>query len=157
MSDDETVERATTFSGDEAPAGKRLDGSETYSSHYDRLSKVNSLRWNGKWSNTRREKGIDRSAILSSIAGDLQLTSYQRSEADRRFHKLPTEVIRAHQTPAVALAVCAIVGKEDGRDYHYNQAHDQVDGGEIKDVVGDIGISYSEFGTIWRKVQKEVG
>lgn len=155
--DDDQVEQATTFSVNEVPGGRRLDGSEEYSDYYDRLSKLNSLRWNGKWSNTAREKAIDRSAILDSIAGELQLTDYQHDEASRRFRKLPTDVIQAHQTPAVALAVCAIVGKEDGRTYHYNQAHGQTDENDIKNIVDDIGVSYSEFATIWRTIQEEVG
>lgn len=152
MSDEDQVERATTFSASEAPGGERLDGSEAYSNYYKRLSELNSLRWNGKWSNTARENAIDRSATLDSVAGQLQLTDYQHDEAARIYQSLPTRIHEGYSTPLVAACVCGIVGREDGRDCHPHNIRATTPHTNFGEFLKDHGYSFTETFRCWEAI-----
>lgn len=155
--EDDHVERATTFNGSDAPAGERLDGYESKQNHYRRLSAKNSLRWRGQWRDEQRETRTDAAAILDSVAGHLELTPYQHGEAERIFSGLPDKYVQAYSTALVALCVCSLVARQDGRSYHPNQtkAGSSVST-EFTRLVDDIGTSYTALYKCWCAVQGEM-
>lgn len=154
---DEHVERATTFRGYDAPTDERLDGSETLYDYYDRLSVANSLDWNGKWRDEKRATQKDASAILDAVAAHLELTDYQKSESHRRFSSLPNRLNQHYQTSLLAIAVCAVVGYEDGRKYHPTILQDDTDDPPyaFAELVSDIDVTFTEFYRCWSDVQME--
>lgn len=153
--DDDHVERATTFSANEAPSGKRLDGTEEYSDYYDRLSRLNSLRWNGEWSDTGRENAIDRSAMLDSIASQLQLTDYQHDEASREHRSLPRRIHEGYPRALVAICVCGIVGRRDGRNYHPNNIRGESNS-PLSGIVENLDYSYTQVYNCWEAVREVI-
>lgn len=154
--DDDHVERATTFNGSDAPAGERLDGYETKQNHYRRLSAKNSLRWNGKWRDEQRETRTDAAAILDSVASHLELTPYQQKEANREFTALPDKYIEAYSTALVALCVCGLVGRKDGRNYHPNNLNSDHPSSEFTRLVEDITVSHAALHKCWDSVEGEM-
>lgn len=157
MKDDEYVERATKFRWSEAPGGKRLDGSESFQNFHKRLSVWNSLDWNGKWKRRRRETRKNAVAIVDAVAGQLELTDYQTSETQTRFADLPPKYNKAYSTALLAVCIGALTAREDGRDYHPNQAHPNSDTqNEFTEVVDDIGVSYSALYSCWKALRREI-
>lgn len=157
MIDEDYVERATTFDGQDAPPGDRLDGSESFRNYYKRLSVANTLDWNGKWRSERRETIKNASAIVDAIASQLQLTDYQTEEAHRIFANLSLELNEAHSTSLLALCICALVGRKDGRDYHPNQHHPRASRDtDFARIAEDIGVSYAALYSCWKRIRREV-
>lgn len=161
MVDDDYVERATTLDSTDAPQGTRLDNSETKQDYYRRLAVLNSLDYNGKWRDERRETAKNASAIVDAVAGSLSLTPFQKAEAHRRFAALPDKYNQSYPTSLVAVCVCGVVGAEDGREYSPKARHPDaaVDGWDYRwySVVQDTGVSYSEFHSCWESIKAEVG
>lgn len=158
MVTEDFVERATTFNGSDASAGKRLDDYEYKKDYYRRLSVHNSLRWNGKWKDRRRETAKTASAIVDAVAGQLELTPYQKEEAHRKFSQLPDRYNKAYSTALLALCICGLVGRQDGRNYHPNQIHpDSNVHNQLTDFAGETkGIYYRSFYKCWCAVKHEV-
>lgn len=158
MTNDDQVERATTFNGDDAPPGKRLDNSESLDNYYSRLSLANSLDFNGKWKDRRRETQKNASAIVDAVAGQLELTDYQVNEAHRYFTVIPNRFNESHSTEVVALCVCGLAGRQDGRDYHPNAIRPSTDvDTTFAEIANGTGVSYNEFHSVWEAIRQELG
>lgn len=156
MTDEDYVERATTFDGGDAPSGERLDGSESLQNYYDRLSVWNSLGWNGKWKDRNRETTKNTTAIVDAVAAQMELTDYQKAEAQRMFSNLPDRYNQARSTALLALCICAIVGVQDGRNYHPSQVKYNTADNIFVDIANEIEVSFSELYTCWRQLREEV-
>lgn len=154
---DEYVERATTFQGSDASNDERLDGSESLANHYSRLSLANSLNWNGKWRDENRETEQNATAILDAIASKLELTNHQKEVAHRYLRALPSKYNQAYSTAVVALCVCGIAGRKDGRSYTPQAAAENPSGAfEFRELIGETNASHSEFASCWSSIKKEV-
>lgn len=154
---DEIVEQATMLNGCEAPPGNRGDGIETRRNHYRRLAIANSLDWNGKWRNERRATIKDNLAIVNAIAGHLELTDYQKQRSETVFEALPNSLYGAYESALLALCVCGLVAREDGRTYHPNNAHPNSDTTtEFTDVFDDINAEYKQLYSCWERVRGEM-
>lgn len=156
--DDDNVDKATTFNGSEAPSGKRLDKSESFSDYYGRLAVANSLDFNGKWKQRRRETRKNASAILDAIAGQMQLTDFQKRKAHRLFSDLPSEYNESRPTALLALVIAALAAREDGRSYHPNQCASTSNiTNNFTKIASELGFSYSRVYGCWQSVKHEVG
>jgi hypothetical protein len=150
--EDNDTEEATTFDPTDAPLKERLDGVESKRDQFKRLKDKNTLRWNGKWHDSKREAKYDRQAIVDSVAGHLSLTDYQHAEAQRIFDELPANYNRAYATSKLAFAVCAFVAWKDGRDYHPSADHPD----HFEQARQDYNIDDRVFQSIWARVYTEV-
>jgi hypothetical protein len=156
MTDDQ-VEQATVFKGYEAPDGIRDDGTESHKNHYSRLALANSGNWNGFWRDEHKATEQDNHAIVDAIAGQLELTSYQRERAHAVLDSLPRELLGAYQSALLALAVCGVVAAEDGRDYHPNKAHPNSNSDTVfVTLFEETGAQYSKFYSCWNRVSSEI-
>jgi len=70
------------------------------------------------WRDEDQATTQDHDYLLDSIASSLSLTRHQRQRAQHIVDQLPGDFFRAYKNVSVLLAVCAIVGHEDGRPYH---------------------------------------
>lgn len=159
MSDD-YVDRATTLKGIDAPSETRLDGSETKQNYYSRLAVANSLDWNGKWRDEWRATRKDSVAIVDAIASSLELTPYQKERAQHYFDSLPSDYNEAYSTSLLALCVCGISGKLDGRNYHPNRHHsngpEPTHNNKFAQLTYQNEIAYSELWSCWRNIEEEI-
>jgi hypothetical protein len=154
---DEQVDQATSFRSYDAPDGERLDGSEQFQDYYDRLGVANTLNWNGKWRDEHAETKRNALAIVDAVAGQLQLTDFQSGKARVWFTELPDKFNESRSTGLLALCICALVAREDGRTYHPNQYHD---GSDVENnfvrVADDLDVTYSQLSSCWSAVKSEV-
>lgn len=156
---DEYVEQATKITGSDAPDEMRLDGTESKQQMYQRFSVWNSLDWNGKWRDEERATQKDASAIIDAIASSLELTDLQATRAKSYFDSLPDSYNQAYSTALLAVCVCGLSGRQDGREYHPNTIHPSTDestGSFAHLAREEIGVSYSQLYSCWNRVRGEV-
>lgn len=157
MTNEEYIERATTFDGYEAPATERPDGRrESLKSHYNRLSILNSLDYNGKWEDKVRQTAKNGSDIIDAVASQLELTDYQKQEAHHRFTDISERRKQGNKTHMIALCVCGIVGVEDGRDYHPNHVLPHTPDSAFGDFAVETGLRHSELYSCWESVRGDM-
>lgn len=156
FNNDESVERATTFNYVDAQAEERLDGSESKRNHYNRLGVFNSLDWNGKWKDRKKETQKNASAIVDAITCQLELTDYQKRETHRRFNALPDSYNEAYSTAMLALCVAGHVARKDGRDYHPNNLNRDDDDRNFTQLVDELGINQTVLNSCWIRVRRQV-
>lgn len=149
---DEQPNEATSFNPNDAPLSKRLDGTESRRGHYRRLKQKNMSGGNGQWRDRRQETEDNAAAIVDSVAGQLELTDYQHTEARRIFNNLPESFNQAYSTAKLAFAVCAVVGWHDGRNYHPNNIHDDHFGSARQ----EYGLGNGIYASLWYRVEEEV-
>jgi len=150
MTDEQTGQATTLYPTDVADESKR--------EKYSRLALANSLNWNGKWRDETRATKRDQNAILDAIAGQLQLTPYQHQRSRSVFDDLPDGFSgQGYSTRVVALCVCGIVGREDGRNYHPNKLHPNASsesGSGFSSIADEIDVSYQEVYSCWSTVKQ---
>lgn len=125
--DDENVEPATRIDSKDSNNGVRYDNTESYRNFYRRLELWNRDDRNGKWVDEEKAGQDDRSAILDAVAGQLELTDYQKERAWYLLQQLGTDTFRANPTGLVCFCVCAIACREDGREWHPDRARESND------------------------------
>lgn len=118
---DDNVDSATWFDPNDVPNSRRLDNSESLRNHYRRLGLQNLEGRNGKWVDEKRIAPKDRKAVLDAVAGQLEVTSYQRARAWHLMQDLPDATYQGNPIGLVSLCVCAIACRNDGRIYHPNR------------------------------------
>lgn len=154
---DELVEQATTLNGNEAPQGKRRDDTETYRQHYRRLALANNPNFNGQWRDEERSTVEDNAAIVDAIGGQLELTTFQKDRAREALVKLPSELLGAYQSALIALCICGLVGRRDGRDYHPNNAHPNSDTeSKFVDIFEATDTTYTRLYSCWERMEQEL-
>jgi hypothetical protein len=156
---DEYIDYATTLDPSDAPAAERLDGTESKRNQISRLARTNTLKWNGKWRNERRETSENGAAVVESIAGQLELTPYQQSRALNIYDSLDDSFDTAYATSLLAMVICGHVGREDGRDYHPNQIRPgtEPDADEtFVSLTNELEIGYTELYSCWRRIGREL-
>lgn len=154
---DEYVEQATKITGSDAPDKQRLDGYESQQDLYQRLAVANSLDWNGKWRDEYRATRKDAAAIVDAIGSSLELTDFQKQRAKEYFDQLPDSYNEAYSTLLLALCVCGLSGRVDGRDYHPNELHpNSTSNGEFAHLAKRNGIRYSRLYSCWNRIEGEI-
>lgn len=154
---DENVDQATLINGCEASSGERLDETETHRNLYRRLAIANSLDWNGSWRDEKRATTQDNHAIVDAVAAQLELTPYQKDEAHASLDSLPRELLGAYQSYLLALCICGVVGRRDGRDYHPNKAHPNADtDSKFGELFEDTDSEYSKLYSCWNRIDGEL-
>lgn len=113
------------------PSEKRLDGFSTFAQHYGRLAKLNTGVYNGKWSVDEseqwRREGL---AVFDSIASRLELTPFQKTTGRQQMDNIDASELSSPNgidTTLIAIIVCAIVSRKDGRTYHPNRGDETND------------------------------
>jgi len=98
----------------------RLDGTATFEQHFSRLAKLNTGVWNGSWEDKELLYRNDNLAIFDAIAGQLELTNYQKQVGRQVFEQLNLRELTdpVVDTPLVAVMTAAVVVRRDGRFYH---------------------------------------
>lgn len=157
MNIDDDAERATTFDAEKAPPGNRYDGTESFYEHYNRLSLANDDRYIGKWRDESQQTKKNSAAIVDAVAGQLELTEYQKSESHRIFSSLPDRFENGYHTHLVAITVCGVIGERDGRNYHPNQLRTGTDTNSLlKNLSDDLGVRYREYYSCWNAIKEEL-
>lgn len=146
MSDD-SVDNSTTLDPTDAPPHKRQE--------YRRHRRNNQPGQNGKWRDETVHIPKDRRNVFDAIAGQLELTSYQKERSRHLLGKLPDDHFRANPTKLVCFVVAGHVGVEDGRDYHprnllRNKKNQYAEQAEA------LGIGYSELISCWYRVAQDL-
>lgn len=111
-------EYRTRFETGDSPTGKRHDNSEAFGQFYNRLAMHNNSKKSGKWHDENDATAEDHAYLIDSVGSSLSLTEYQRERAKHIEDQLPDTFFRAYRNVAVVLAICGLVGREDGRPYH---------------------------------------
>jgi len=144
---DESVDNATTLNPDDAPAHKR---------HQYRLHRRNNQPGqNGKWRDETVHIPKDRKNVLDAIAGQLELTDYQRQRSRHLLGQLPDDHFRANATKLVCFVLAGHVGAEDGRDYHpRNLIRNEAN--QYATEAAALGIEYSELASCWYRVREDL-
>jgi len=160
--DDEYVEQATTLHASDIDPGVRGNGWESRRDYYRRLAVANKLYWNGKWVDRKRKTGHDTASIVAAAASQLELTDYQKTRTQHLLPHVPAERIQGYKTATIALCLCGLVGRADGRDYHPNILHpdtsDVSDSGyEFAEFAEQNDISYTELSHCWDSIKTDLG
>lgn len=159
--DDDYVEQATTFDAGDVPDKPRFDGSETKREQYNRLSVANRPGQVGKWRDQSRSAAQSRRAVVEAVASTLELTPHQKALAKQYFDAAATERVSAYKIETVAVCVCGLAGREDGRNYHPNVLNSDgppqdSEKAAFWELLDDIGVSHSEFYSCWEKVRRDI-
>lgn len=153
---DDYVERATVFNINEAPSKKRKDNSGTIRGLYARLEQRDDPRRTGGFLDEERRTIEDGAAIVNAVASSLNLTKRQREDAERRFQNLSDNFNQAYATELLAICICGIIGREDGRDYHPNNVHPRATtDNEFAGVVESAGIGYGRLFSCWNRIESD--
>ena len=102
----------------------RLDGTATFEQHYARLACHNAGIYNGKWADKTQIRDQDNKAVFDAIAGQLELSDYQKQIGRQEFADLNLRELSTPggiDTTLVAIMVAAVVSRRDGRSYHPNK------------------------------------
>lgn len=115
----------TKFYGNDDSAdyhGKtRLDGTETFNEYYRRLANLNTGIWTGTWADKEALRRSDNLAVFDAIAGQLELTPHQKNVARAAYDDLNLRELSSPDgidATLVAVMVCAVACRADGRMYH---------------------------------------
>lgn len=149
MADEQTGQATTFYPTDVDNDAKR--------ERYSRLALANSLNWNGKWRDEERATMNDNRAIVEAIASQLELTDYQQERALTELERIPRELLGAYESAMLALCLCGIIARRDGRDYHPNHAHPNSDhDSHFVTLFEETSASYSQFYACWKRVSQEI-
>lgn len=107
------------------------------------------------WISRREQMVSDRRGVLDAIAGQLELTPYQRERAAHLMDDIDERRFRARKTALVLLCLCGHVGREDGRDYHPNRLN-ATGADKFAELARDISASHSELYSCWVGVGNDV-
>jgi len=149
MTDEQTGQATTLYPTDVADESKR--------EKYSRLALANSLNWNGKWRDEERATIQDNRAIVEAIAGQLELTDYQQERALTELERIPRELLGAYESAMLALCLCGLIARKDGRDYHPNHTHPNSDrDSTFVNLFAETSATYSQFYSCWKRVSSEI-
>jgi len=154
---DEQTGQATHFNASDVADTDRHDGIESRRNHYSRLAIANSLDWNGSWRDEDRATIKDNRAIVEAIASQLELTDYQQERALRELESIPRELLGAYESAMLALCLCGVIARRDGRDYHPNHTHPNSDrDSDFVRLFDETSATYSQFYSCWKRVSYEI-
>jgi hypothetical protein len=93
-----------------------------------RFHGYNQGTWNGAWANKEKLYQIDNDAVFDAIAGQIELSRYQRQRGKILFRRIDFPKYSPYYTVTdIAFYVCVLVANEDyrgkGRIYHPNKKH----------------------------------
>lgn len=104
---------ATSFDYTDAPFG--------HQARYRRLYLLNADMKIGEWTDQEQLRHRDNLGLFDAVSSSLELTGHQSDTARDVFGGLPLMEI-GNPASMVAFAVCALIVKEDGRDYYPSRA-----------------------------------
>jgi len=137
---------------------RRMDGSETFENYYRRLASLNTGVRNGKWADESKLRRQEKLAIYDAIAGQLELTPYQKRRGRLLFDRLSVSELSSPggiDTPLVAVCVAAVVVREDGRMFHPSRSEKRNDG-LFTALLDDIGYTARTVQKCYEKVLHRV-
>lgn len=102
-------ENATKFHPEEAPVEQR--------DHYKLLAGYNSGIYNREWADQKKIRRIDNLHIYDAIAGQLELTDWQKNYGRDLLKELNVRRI-GYSIEYVAFTVCALTVRRDRRIYY---------------------------------------
>lgn len=138
---------------------KRLDGTATFEQHYTRLASHNTGVYNGKWADKAKLRNQDNLAVFDAVAGQLELTPYQKETGRAEFDRLNLRKLSSPSgidTSLVAIMVAAVVARRDGRQYHplsSDTANDPLFTALLNDLGYDDGLLHSAFGKVYYRIE----
>lgn len=143
---EESVEPATSFNASEAPPDKYQ--------LYSRMENNQRKECVGNWVDETELTVQDHKAVVDAIAGQLELTSFQKESAKRLLSDIPVEEFYGCGTSSIALAICAFPAWGDGRHYHPNTLHPSSNvETELTEFAGSEDISYTQYYRCWNRVK----
>lgn len=157
----DSTRNATIFRSWEAPVGYRHGGRiESFKDWYKRLWGYHTGLYTGWWEDASKQNRLSKWYLLNMISSQLEMTPFQRSEAERL---LETEVtdMRAYNsshsndspTETVILALCAFICHKDGRKCHPN--HEDSD--ELFEALKEsIKIRQCYFDTVYGRLEQDL-
>jgi len=110
------TENSTHFHAKDADNFQREDGTESNTEKLQRLSKLNTGMWNGKWENKKELHRQDNLHRLDAIANYIELTDYQHRRSRKLFDEFPLGTF-GYENDIVAFSICVLVAREDGRKF----------------------------------------
>ena len=156
------TDNRTKFHPDDADhdTDDRLDGTATFEQHYNRLASHNVGIYNGKWADKTKLRNQDNQAIFDAVAGQLELTRYQKEVGKQEFSELNLRELSSPvgiDTALVAVMVAAVVSRRDGRRYHPAGTEESNDG-LFTALLDDLGYSddsvlHSAFGKVHHRLE----
>lgn len=160
LTDPDTDNRTKFHPGDADHDQKhRLDGTATFEQHYSRLARHNTGVFNGKWADENKRARQDKLALFDALAGQLELTDYQKKTGRQVFDNLNLRDLSTPDgidSPLVAVMVAAVVARRDGRMYH-PLANEESNDDLFTDLLDDLGygdgLLHSSFGKINYQVE----
>lgn len=114
----ENSEPATKLRHTDASSSLRLDGTETFEKHYQRMELWNRLDWNYKWRDEREERDKDRDAILDAVGSQLELKDHQFDRTDEILETVPDSMKQGYRISLLVFCAAAHAVRPDGRTYH---------------------------------------
>jgi len=161
MTDDGIADQATTFAVCDVADEQRLDGSESKREQYRRLSITNKSARAGKWRDERKHTRQDIAAVVNAIASQLELTDFQRERAHHYLTQLDPDRQQGYRSVTIALCVCGIAGRRDGRSYHPNHV---APGGEVPSetvttfvqIATDNGVRHTALYHCWSAIKRDL-
>jgi len=160
MQGDEHVEQATTIDPTDVADVQRLDGIETKYNTYSRLSIANRSTWDWKWLDRTQKTTQDAAAVVEAVASQLDLTEYQTQRAARFLSQIKQERVQGYSTAALAICLCGLAGRLDGRAYHPNNLLNDPLPSEPAEQFAEIArendISYTALANCWSAVKGDL-
>lgn len=151
----EDVEAATKLDPRDAPKTQRADSVESLRDLFRRLDLWNRGEWNGKWHNEQMADRHDRRAVFDAVAGQLELTGYQRVRAWNMYQSLPKGTRTAFSVPLLLFCVSIVAAREDGRYYH-PQASSERNDDVFDEVRVQLGFPTKQVSRVYGRVKGEV-
>jgi len=120
INDDEVGAQLTAATGNATNINPNDAQTEKQRKKFSRLSKYNRGIWNGpRRENKKVTRRQDNLAIFDSLAGQLELTNYQKKEGRRVLDALDLRKI-GKSVDLIAFSVCVLVANDDVPDgYRY--------------------------------------
>lgn len=140
---------------------KRLDGTATFNQHYSRLASHNAGIYTGKWADKTKLRSQDNLAVFDAIAGQLDLTGYQKETGRAAFGTLNLRELSSPggiDAALVAVMVAAVVARRDGRNYHpqgTDESNDDLFTALLNDLDYDDSVLHSAFGKVHYRVETD--
>jgi hypothetical protein len=113
----------------------------------------NNSTQNGKWRDEKTATETDHTYLIDSVASAFSLTNFQKERAYHLYDEIPSDFFRAYRNVSVVVALCAIAGYEDGRNYHPSLSDRD---NELAAFLEQHSIDDREYRSLWGRIQNHV-
>lgn len=130
-----------------------LDVSPEEREHYRTLQNTNRGYWRGR-ADSANQTAIDRRERYQAIASNLELTAWQTNYGYRLLESLDLRRMGL-SLDLVVLSVCALVVREDGREYYPYRSPDNNDQA-FQDFVSESDLRDHEIASCMEKIRSRL-